>query len=173
MSNLIPIFKKIKAFIFDVDGVMTPGQVLVTEEGQMLRSVSIKDGFAVQHAVKSGYYVGIISGGKSEGVKKRFEGLGVQHIYLGQGHKIKAFKDFCKKVGVAADEIAYMGDDLPDLPVMQEVGLPCAPNDACIDILQVASFISEVKGGEGCVRDVIEKTMKIQNTWFNEETHKW
>ena len=173
MSNLIPQFKQIKAFVFDVDGVMTPGQVLVTEEGHMLRSVSIKDGFAVQHAVKSGYVVGIISGGKSEGVRKRFEGLGVQHIYLGQGHKMEAFQDFCEKANVSPAQVAYMGDDLPDIPVMNVVGLSCAPNDACSDVIDIVSFISEVSGGQGCARDLIERTMKLQGTWFNEETHKW
>ncbi|MDG1746642.1 MAG: HAD-IIIA family hydrolase [Bacteroidia bacterium] len=173
MANLIPKFKEIKAFVFDVDGVMTPGQVLVTEEGHMLRSVSIKDGFAVQHAVKSGYVVGIISGGKSEGVRKRFEGLGVPHIYMGQGHKMEAFRDFCKKANISPDQVAYMGDDLPDIPVMNEVGLSCAPNDACSDVIDVAMYISEVNGGQGCARDLIERTMKLQGTWFNEETHKW
>ena len=107
MSNLIPLFKQIKAFVFDVDGVMTPGQVLVTEEGYMLRSVNIKDGYAVQHAVKSGYHVAIISGGKSEGMRKRFEGLGVQHIYLGQQEKLGAFADFLKNTKLKPEFILY------------------------------------------------------------------
>jgi len=173
MSNLIPIFKKIKAFVFDVDGVMTPGQVLVTEEGFMLRSVNIKDGFAVQHAVKSGYHVGIISGGNSEGMRKRFEGLGVTHIYLGQQEKVSAFGDFLEKTGLMAEQVAYMGDDLPDVPVLQKVGLGCCPKDASADVLEVAQFVSQVSGGHGCVRDLIERTMKLQDSWHNDETHKW
>ncbi len=173
MSNLIPLFKQIKAFVFDVDGVMTPGQVLVTEEGYMLRSVNIKDGYAVQHAVKSGYHVAIISGGKSEGMRKRFEGLGVQHIYLGQQEKLGAFADFLKNTKLKPEDVAYMGDDLPDVPVLEKVGLACCPQDACADVLQVAQFISRVRGGEGCVRDLIERTMKLQDSWHNDETHKW
>jgi len=173
MSNLIPLFKQIKAFVFDVDGVMTPGQVLVTEEGYMLRSVNIKDGYAVQHAVKSGYHVAIISGGKSEGMRKRFEGLGVQHIYLGQQEKLGAFADFLKNTKLKPEDVAYMGDDLPDVPVLEKVGLACCPKDACSEVLQVAQFISQVRGGEGCVRDLIERTMKLQDSWHNDETHKW
>jgi 3-deoxy-D-manno-octulosonate 8-phosphate phosphatase (KDO 8-P phosphatase) len=173
MSNLIPVFKEIKAFVFDVDGVMTPGQVLVTEEGHMLRSVNIKDGFALQHAVKTGYHVGIISGGKSEGMRKRFEGLGITHIYLGQQEKVTAFQDFLQKTGLTAAQVAYMGDDLPDVPVLEHVGLPCCPKDACGDVLEVAHFVSQAAGGHGCVRDLIERTMKLQDSWHNDETHKW
>jgi 3-deoxy-D-manno-octulosonate 8-phosphate phosphatase (KDO 8-P phosphatase) len=173
MANLIPQFKQIKAFVFDVDGVMTPGHVLVTEEGHMLRSVNIKDGFALQHAVKSGYQVGIISGGKSEGMRKRFEGLGITHIYLGQSEKTAAFGDFLKKTGLVAKQVAYMGDDLPDVPVLKLAGLACCPKDACSDVLEVAEFVSQAEGGHGCVRDLIERAMKLQDSWHNDETHKW
>ncbi len=173
MSNLIPVFKQLKAFVFDVDGVMTPGQVLVTEEGYMLRSVNIKDGFALQHAVKTGYAVGIISGGKSEGMRKRFEGLGIQHIYLGQAEKSEAFNDFLQKTGLNAESVAYMGDDLPDVPLLNKVGLACCPKDACSDVLEVSHFVSAIAGGQGCVRDLIERTMKLQDSWHNDETHKW
>jgi 3-deoxy-D-manno-octulosonate 8-phosphate phosphatase (KDO 8-P phosphatase) len=173
MTNLIPQFKNIKAFVFDIDGVLTSGQVMVTEEGHMLRSVHIKDGFAIQHAVKSGYIVAIISGGKSEGMRLRFEGLGVSYIYMGQSEKLTAFHDFQQKVGLEEIEMAYMGDDLPDLPVMRKVGLSCCPKDACQDVLQEAQFISQVKGGMGCARDLIERVMRIQETWHNDETHRW
>lgn len=173
MGQLIPVFKNIKAFVFDIDGVLTDGQVLVTEEGHMLRAVNIKDGFALQHAVKSGYWVGIISGGTSEGMRLRFEGLGVQHIYLGQSEKLTALTDFLQKTGLKKEEIAYMGDDLPDIPVFHEVGLSCCPKDASADALQSAQFISNVSGGRGCARDLIERTMKIQETWHNDETHTW
>lgn len=173
MASLIPELKKIKAFIFDVDGVMTPGQVLITEEGHMLRSVNIKDGFAIQHAIKAGYKIGIISGGKSDGVRKRFEGLGVEHIYLGQKEKVNAFNELVKAWGVDHSEIAYMGDDFPDIPVLELAGLSCCPKDSAVDVLDKCDFISPINGGQGCVRDLIEKTMKIQGSWFNDESHRW
>ena len=173
MTNLIPQMKEIKAFAFDIDGVLTKGDVLVNEEGQMLRSVNIKDGYALQHAVKQGYPIAIISGGKSEGMRKRFEGLGLQHIYLGQDHKEAAFADFLSKVNLQPQQVAYMGDDMPDLPLIQQVGLGCCPKDAAIDIKDIAQYISPNNGGEAGVRELIERVMKIQNTWFNGDSHRW
>jgi len=173
MTNLIPVFKNIKAFAFDIDGVLTQGDVLVNEEGQMLRSVNIKDGYALQHAVKQGYAIAIISGGKSEGMRKRFEGLGVGHIYLGQEHKEAAFADFLAKTNLTANDVAYMGDDMPDIPLLKQVGLSCCPKDAAVDVKEICTYISPSNGGEACVRELIERTMKIQNTWFNEDSHSW
>jgi len=173
MTNLIPVFKNIKAFAFDIDGVLTQGDVLVNEEGQMLRSVNIKDGYALQHAVKQGYAIAIISGGKSEGMRKRFEGLGVAHIYLGQEHKEAAFADFLAKANLTANDVAYMGDDMPDIPLLKQVGLSCCPKDAAVDVKEICTYISPSNGGEACVRELIERTMKIQNTWFNEDSHSW
>lgn len=173
MTNLIPQMKEIKAFAFDIDGVLTKGDVLVTEEGQMLRSVNIKDGYALQHAVKQGYPIAIISGGKSEGMRKRLEGLGLQHVYLGQDHKEAAFADFLSKVNLQSHQVAYMGDDMPDLPLIKQVGLGCCPKDAAIDVKDVAQYISPNNGGEACVRELLERIMKIQNTWFNEDSHRW
>lgn len=173
MSELISQFSLIKAFVFDIDGVLTPGDVLVTEEGHQLRRVNIKDGYALQHAVKQGYSIAIISGGKSEGMRKRFEGLGIPFIYLGQQHKESAFQDFLNKTGLLPENIAYMGDDMPDLPLLKVVGLPCCPQDAAVDVKEIAAYISPVAGGQGCVRELIERVMKIQNTWFNEDSHRW
>ena len=173
MTNLIPIFKNIKAFAFDIDGVLTQGDVLVNEEGQMLRSVNIKDGYALQHAAKQGYAIAIISGGKSEGMRKRFEGLGISHIYLGQEHKEAAFADFLTKTNLTATDVVYMGDDMPDIPLLKQVGLSCCPKDAAVDVKEVCKYISPLNGGEACVRELIERTMKIQNTWFNEDSHSW
>lgn len=173
MTNLIPQMKEIKAFAFDIDGVLTKGDVLVNEEGQMLRSVNIKDGYALQHAVKQGYPIAIISGGKSEGMRKRFEGLGLQHVYLGQDHKEAAFADFLTKVNLQPHQVAYMGDDMPDLPLIKQVGLGCCPKDAAVDVKDIAHYISPNCGGEACVRELIERIMKIQNTWFNEDSHRW
>jgi 3-deoxy-D-manno-octulosonate 8-phosphate phosphatase (KDO 8-P phosphatase) len=173
MTNLIPLFKNIKAFAFDIDGVLTQGDVLVNEEGQMLRSVNIKDGYALQHAAKQGYAIAVISGGKSEGMRKRFEGLGVAHIYLGQEHKEAAFADFLSKINLTANDVAYMGDDMPDIPLLKQVALSCCPKDAAVDVKDICSYISPLNGGEACVRELIERTMKIQNTWFNEDSHSW
>lgn len=173
MSNLIPVFKQIKGFVFDIDGVLTRGDVLVTEDGHQLRTVNIKDGYALQHAVKQNYAIAIISGGKSEGMRKRFEGLGIKNVYLGQQHKEAAFADFIKNSGLQPNQIAYMGDDMPDLPLLKQVGLPTCPADAAVDIKDVALYISPVLGGQGCVRDLIERVMKLQNTWFNEDSHHW
>jgi 3-deoxy-D-manno-octulosonate 8-phosphate phosphatase (KDO 8-P phosphatase) len=173
MTNLISIFKNIKAFAFDIDGVLTQGDVLVNEEGQMLRSVNIKDGYALQHAAKQGYAIAVISGGKSEGMRKRFEGLGVAHVYLGQEHKEAAFADFLLKTNLSAADVAYMGDDMPDIPLLKQVALSCCPKDAAVDVKEVCSYISPANGGKACVRELIERTMKIQNTWFNEDSHSW
>ncbi|MBC7425511.1 MAG: HAD-IIIA family hydrolase [Bacteroidia bacterium] len=162
-----------KAFIFDVDGVMTTGQVLVTEEGMMLRSFNIKDGYAIQHAVKAGYPICIISGGKSSGITKRFEVLGVKDIYIGQSDKQAAYDEFKTKYNLADSDIIYMGDDMPDLPIMKQVGIACCPADAAVDILQVANYISPLNGGQGCVRDILEKTLKLQKLWMNDLSFTW
>lgn len=171
--NLIEQFKQVKAFIFDIDGVLTNGQVLVTEEGHMLRSMNIKDGYALQHAVKQGYPIAIISGGKGNGVLERLKGLGIQYIYLGQSHKMEAFEEALYAWELKPEDIAYMGDDYPDLPVLSKVGLPCSPSDACAEVRSVSHFISTVNGGMGCARDLIEKVMKVQGTWDNADSHQW
>ncbi len=173
MENLIPKFKKLRGFIFDIDGVMTNGQVLVNEEGHMLRSVNIKDGFAVQHAVKLGYTVAIVSGGTSLGMEKRFQGLGVKQIYMGQMHKVDAVSEIIKNSGFDASDFLYMGDDMPDIPVLKMVGIAACPKDAAMDVLDICHYISPISGGDGCVRDVIERTLKIQQTWNSESIHHW
>jgi 3-deoxy-D-manno-octulosonate 8-phosphate phosphatase (KDO 8-P phosphatase) len=173
MENLIPKFKNLKGFIFDIDGVMTNGQVLVNEEGHMLRAVNIKDGFAVQHAVKLGYLVAIVSGGKSVGMELRFKGLGVEQIFMGQMHKVEAVTEIIKNSGFSAEEFLYMGDDMPDMPVLKMVGIAACPKDAASDVLNICDYISPISGGDGCVRDVIERTLKIQQTWNSDSIHHW
>jgi 3-deoxy-D-manno-octulosonate 8-phosphate phosphatase (KDO 8-P phosphatase) len=165
--------KKAKAFVFDVDGVMTDGSVIATEEGHFLRNFNIKDGYAIQHAVKLGYPIAIISGGTSKGVNRRFEGLGVKDIYTGQQHKKAAFEEFLSRHNLTAADIIYMGDDLPDYPLMKQVGVACCPADAAIDIQSICHYISPVMGGKGCVRDIIEKTLKVQEKWWVEESFMW
>jgi len=172
-ASLFEKLKSVSTFIFDIDGVLTAGNVLVTEEGHMLRTVNIKDGYALQHAVKQGYNIAIISGGSSEGMLQRFRGLGIKEIYLGQKNKVAAFEKVCLDFGVTADDVAYMGDDMPDFPVLKLAGLPCCPADAAEDIKEICKYVSPVNGGLGCARELLERAMKIQNNWWNEETHTW
>ncbi len=164
---------KVKAFVFDVDGVMTDGSVIATEDGHFLRNFNIKDGYALQHAVKMGYPIAIISGGNSLGVIKRFQGLGITDVYVGQQHKEAAFMEFLGKHNLKAEEILYMGDDMPDYELMQKVGVASCPNDAALDIQQISAYISPKNGGHGCVRDILEKTLKLQKKWWSEHTHVW
>ena len=155
----------IKAFIFDVDGVLTDGSVTITTTGELLRKMNIKDGYALKTAVDEGYYICIISGGANEGVRKRLRGLGITDIYLGTHHKVEQLEEYFDLYGIQAEEALYMGDDLPDYHVMQMVGLPCCPQDAVPEIKAISTYISHKKGGEGCVRDIIEQVLKVQNKW--------
>ncbi len=159
------MLNEITTFILDVDGVMTNGQVLVTDEGNILRSFNIKDGFAMQLAVKLGYKICIISGGNSSGVIKRLEGLGIKDIYMKVHEKLPVFKSYISDKNLKADEIAYMGDDLPDYNLIKQVGLKCCPADASHDIQEICDFVSSYPGGGGCVRELIEKVLRAQGKW--------
>ena len=165
--------KYFNTFIFDVDGVLTSGSVLVTEEGDMLRSVNIKDGYALQHAVKQGLNIAIISGGNSKGMFHRFNGLGINEIYLGQKNKVEAFRKVLDVFGVAPEKVAYVGDDMPDYPVLKLAGLPCCPADAAEDIKAICRYVSPVSGGMGVARELLEKALKAQGKWWNGDTHTW
>jgi len=158
-------FTKIKAVFLDVDGVLTDGTVLVTEQGEQLRSFSVKDGYAMQLAVKSGIYIAVVSGGKTRGVLSRLNSLGIQDVHLGVSDKLSTIIDLIQEWRVASSEVLYMGDDIPDLACMKWVGLPVCPSDAAEEIKQVAKYISPKKGGKGCVRDVLEKILKLQQKW--------
>ncbi len=160
-------FQTIKAFIFDVDGVFTDGKVIATASGELLRSFSIKDGYALQLAVKKGYPVAIISGSKGESVEKRFSALGVQHIYLSVGDKVEVMQQFLAAHNLGLHEVLYMGDDIPDFQAMKLVGLPTCPQDAVPEIKSISTYISPFVGGNCAVRDVIEKVMKLQGKWFD------
>lgn len=157
--------KKIRAFVFDVDGVLTNGQVLVTEQGEQLRSFNIKDGYALQLAVKRNYPVAIITGGRSEGVRLRMQGLGIRSVYMNASDKAAILAAWMDENKLSREEILVMGDDVPDLPLMEGAGLAACPNDAIEDIKHQAHYISAVNGGQGAVRDVIEKVMRLQGTW--------
>lgn len=161
--------KKIKSFIFDVDGVLSDSEIVLDVTGEPMRTVNIKDGYAIQLAVKKGYHVCIITGGKTKAVRMRFEGLGVEHIYMGACVKTVSLIDFMEKTGLRSEEILYMGDDIPDYEVMKMVGLPTCPEDAVPEIKQIAAYISPKSGGRGCGRDVIEQVMKVQGTWMSDD----
>ncbi len=164
MSSLEKL-RKIKAFIFDVDGVMTDGGILVTEEGQLLRKMHVRDGLAMKLALNAGYHMAIITGGSSQGVENRLRALGIEDIYLRAHNKWPVFEAHVQKHSLNLSEILYMGDDLPDLPVIKSVGVGAAPSDAAEEVLTAADYISSVAGGKGCVRDVIEKIMRLNHQW--------
>lgn len=158
-------FKRVKAFVFDVDGVLSDGNILMTEQGEQLRSFNIKDGYALQLAIRKGYPIAIITGGKSLGVVKRMEGLGISDVFIGVDDKRAVLHDWLSRSSLKPDDVLYMGDDIPDLENMKLVGLPTCPADAMEEIKAVAAYISFRNGGTGAVRDVIEKVMKLQGTW--------
>ncbi|MCD8264225.1 MAG: HAD hydrolase family protein [Tannerellaceae bacterium] len=173
MSNINYDLKKIRAFAFDVDGVLSTDIIPLSPEGDPMRTVNIKDGYALQLAIKKGYEVAIITGGYTDAVRIRFERLGIRHIYMRSSVKINDYNDFIEKTGLKHDEVMYAGDDIPDFEVMQLVGLSVAPADAAPEIKQIARYISIRKGGEGVARDVIEQTMKAQDKWMGQEAFGW
>jgi len=155
----------ITTFIFDVDGVLTDGTITITTSGDMLRSMHTKDGFAIKTAIDAGFRVCVISGGTNEGVRKRLEGLGMTDIFLGAHDKIEQFNSYLDTYTLKKENILYMGDDIPDFPVMNLVGLPCCPQDAVPEIKAISKYVSHKKGGKGAVRDVIEQVLKVQDKW--------
>lgn len=163
--NVLKYFRKITTFVFDVDGVLTDGTLIVLKDGLQARLMHVNDGFGLQMAVKKGYRVLIISGGYSEEVKTRLEKLGIKNVQMGVENKLQFLSLYQEENKLQWEEILYMGDDLPDLPLMKQVGLSCCPNDAMNEIKAVVKYISPVKGGWGCVRDVIEKVLKINDHW--------
>ncbi|MFL5762835.1 MAG: KdsC family phosphatase [Bacteroidia bacterium] len=173
MENFKSRLDRVKAFIFDVDGVLTNGSVTLMPDGEQVRVMNIKDGYALQLAVKKGYKVAIISGGRSEMVRKRLNGLGITDVYLGTESKIDQYNEFISIYDIKPEEVLYMGDDLPDYEVMQRIGIPTCPADSAPEIKDISIYISDKKGGEGAVRDVIEQVMRLHGHWFNKEGFVW
>lgn len=159
--------KKIKALVFDVDGVLSCETIPMYPTGEPMRTVNIKDGYALQLAVKAGYHVAIITGARTEAVKVRYNGLGITDVYVGASIKRICFDELLSKYNLQPDEVLYMGDDIPDYEVMQLCGLPCAPADAAVEIKAISKYISPRNGGEGCGRDVIEQVMRAQGKWMD------
>lgn len=161
--------KKIKAIVFDVDGVLSKETISMDAQGEPLRTVNIKDGYAIQLAMKQGLRIAIMTGAYTEAVRLRYERLGVEDIYLRCAVKISTWDEFVRKYGFEDDEIIYVGDDIPDYEVMQRSGCPCCPADACPDIKDIACYISHRRGGEGCGRDIIEQVLRAQGLWMTDE----
>ena len=165
MINLLEPFNYIKTMIFDIDGVFTDSRLTVFEDGSMIRVMNVRDGYAVKEALRAGIQLIVITGGSSMGVVKRLKGLGIKEIYWGIQDKMGTYEEIIAKHGLDEALIMYMGDDLPDYQVMRRVGFPVCPADAATEIIKIAQYISPMSGGAGCVRDVIEKTLRVQGNW--------
>lgn len=164
-KNYKEYLENITTFIFDVDGVLTDGSLTITSTGDMLRTMNVKDGYALKQALNKGYNVCIISGGTNEGVRKRLENLGFTDVFLGAHDKLVPFNKYLSKKNINPENVLYMGDDIPDIPVMELVGLATCPQDAVQEVKSVSKYISHKKGGKGSVRDVIEQVLKVKNDW--------
>ena len=163
----------ITTFIFDVDGVLTDGTILLTTSGEMLRTMHTKDGFAMKTAIEAGFNLCIISGGSNEGVRQRLNRLGITDIYLSIQNKTEQLDAYIQKNNIKHENVLYMGDDIPDYPVMKLVGLPACPQDAVPEIKAISKYISHKNGGHGCVRDVIEQVLKVQGKWNGDFNAKY
>ena len=162
-KTLLP---NITTLIFDVDGVFTDNKIYLINSGEMARTSNVRDGYAVQWAVKKGLRIAIITGGRSQLVKERFELLGVKDVFIGVADKVEVFNAYCNKYSIKKNEILYMGDDIPDFELMKLVSIAACPQDAVPEIKSISNYISHLKGGDGCVRDVIEQVMKVKNIWL-------
>ncbi|MBM3403473.1 MAG: 3-deoxy-D-manno-octulosonate 8-phosphate phosphatase [Bacteroidetes bacterium] len=173
MAGFKEDIKHVTTFIFDYDGVMTNGSVLMLSDGEALRMGNVRDGYALQLALRKGYRVAVISGGKSESMYKRLHMLKIKDVFLGITNKLEVFRTYLADHGLKNEQVLYMGDDIPDYEVMLEAGVPVCPADAAEEIKSIASYISGKEGGKGCVRDVIEQVLKIHGNWMTEEAFHW
>ncbi len=173
MSNYKALLKEVDTFIFDYDGVMTDGRVILTDVGHPQRTANVKDGYVLQLIVKLGYNVVIISGGISPSMENRFESLGIKDVFLGTKDKEVVLRKYLGDHNIDPKHVVYMGDDLPDYKVMKLVGIPVCPADASEEIKDISIYISDKNGGEGCVRDIIEQVLKVQGKWMTEESFYW
>ena|ERR1035437_2609038 len=173
MANYRERLPHINTFIFDYDGVLTNGQIITLPNGEALRVANVKDGYALQLAIKKNYKVVIISGGNAVSMLRRFEALKIVDVFLSVENKIEVFDKYLKDNNLTAETVLYMGDDIPDYPVMKMAGVSTCPADAVEEVRSVADYISHQKGGEGCVRDVIEQVLKVQGKWMNDDAYHW
>ncbi|MBN8835116.1 MAG: HAD hydrolase family protein [Sphingobacteriales bacterium] len=161
-------FKPIRLFVFDIDGVLTDGNILLMDNGEQVRKMSIKDGYALQMAIKKGYYILVISGARQTSVIHRLALLGVEDVYAEITDKVATLQEYIKKLNLRAEEVLFMGDDMPDMGCLQIVGVPCCPADAVPEVKEMVHYISPFNGGQGCVRDVIEKVLKLNSHWVHD-----
>ena len=174
MKNYKELLKNVTTFIFDYDGVMTQGDIIMLPNGEALRMTNVKDGFALQLAVRLGYNVAVISGGYADSMVQRMKALGVKDVFMHIPNKIIKLEEYMRDKNLKKEEVVYMGDDMPDYPVMQMVGVPVCPADASEEIKQISVYISHKDGGKGAVRDIIEQVMKVQDKWMKDfENHLW
>jgi 3-deoxy-D-manno-octulosonate 8-phosphate phosphatase (KDO 8-P phosphatase) len=171
--NYKSILKNISTLIFDVDGVFTDNRVILFPGMDPVRTFSARDGYAMQYAIKKKLKLVIMTGGKSESVTERLSAMGLTNIFSGVRNKEKKLTEFMKEQGLRYEEILYMGDDIPDLRVMELVGLACCPQDAVREIKSICNYVSPFNGGHGCVRDIIEQTLKVQGKWLDDDAHEW
>ncbi|MEO6452894.1 MAG: 3-deoxy-D-manno-octulosonate 8-phosphate phosphatase [Ginsengibacter sp.] len=163
--NILYRFKLIKTFVFDIDGVLTDGKLLILKDGEMARQMNIKDGYALQLAIKKGYRIAVVSGGNSEALKERLYKLKITDVFMQVENKQELLRDYVRRNNLSWNEILFMGDDIPDYKCMELAALACCPADAVVEIKRLSKYISAYKGGEGCARDVIEKVLKLNGNW--------
>lgn len=173
MSNYKEKLLKVNTFIFDYDGVLTDGTVVLTSSGDALRTANVKDGYAMQLAIKKKYRIAIISGGYSESMKRRFDTLSIEDVFLGVDKKIDVYNQYLKDHNLTNENILFMGDDIPDYEIMLKAGVPTCPADAAEEIKRASIYISHQPGGRGCVRDIIEQVLKVQGKWMNDDAYHW
>lgn len=163
--NYKELLQNVTTFVFDVDGVFTDSTIAITTAGELLRTMNVRDGYAVKTALNQGYRICIISGGSNEGVRARMRALGVTDIYLGAAHKEESLREYLMDYEIPAEEILYMGDDIPDIPAMEMSGMVVCPQDAVPEVKRISHYISHFNGGAGCVRDIIEQVLKVRGHW--------
>jgi 3-deoxy-D-manno-octulosonate 8-phosphate phosphatase (KDO 8-P phosphatase) len=173
MSNYKTLLTGVNTFMFDYDGVMTDGHVILQHDDPPLRTANVRDGYVLQLAVKMGYNVVVISGGFSRSMDNRFDTLNIKDAFTGVKNKVAVFEKYIKEKNIDPKNVVYMGDDIPDIPVMKRVGVPVSPADAVEEVKEVSVYISDKNGGGGCVRDIIEQVMKIQGKWMTPEAFTW
>ena len=164
--------KDITTFILDVDGVLTDGKVYLLKE-EVVRALNSKDGYALQYASKNNYDIFIITGGYSEDLKNRLIDLGIKDVFLRSSKKIDVYNGIKEKYGIEDKQVLYMGDDIPDIPVLKIAGVSCCPQDAAVDVKEIVDYHSPLDGGKGCVREIIEQTLRVQGTWLNDKAYHW
>ncbi|KAB2805449.1 KdsC family phosphatase [Phaeocystidibacter luteus] len=172
-QNYKELLNHVTTFVFDVDGVLTDGSVLLIPGEQPYRAFNSKDGYALQLAMRKEYRIAIITGGRSEAVRERMQGLGVKDIWMGASDKKEAMEELFLMYDLKREEVLYMGDDIPDFEVLQMAGVACTPADGAPEIKAICDYVSQKAGGKGCVRDIIEQTLKVQDNWMKDGDHTW